>query len=69
MQSEKKSGFILDRGFHVLQTGYPLASKVLDYETMSCQAFEPGALIIRPNIKKPKSCNSLTYLDARLEGF
>ena len=54
MQSEKKSGFILDRGFHVLQTGYPLASKVLDYETMSCQAFEPGALIIRPNIKKPK---------------
>lgn len=54
MQSEKKSGFILDRGFHVLQTGYPLASKVLDYEAMSCQAFEPGALIIRPNIKKPK---------------
>ena len=46
MRSEKKSGFILDRGFHVLQTGYPLASELFDYDAMGCQAFEPGALII-----------------------
>ena len=54
MSSEKKSGFILDRGFHVMQTGYPLASSVFDYEKMGCKAFEPGALIIRPNQNKPK---------------
>lgn len=54
MRSEKKSGFILDRGFHVLQTGYPLASELFDYEAMGCQAFEPGALIIKPHEKKPK---------------
>ena len=54
MKSEKKSGFVLDRGFHVLQTGYPLASKVFDYQAMSCRAFEPGALIIRPDHKSPK---------------
>ncbi len=54
MKSEKKSGFILDKGFHVLQTGYPLASKVFNYEAMSCQAFEPGALVIRPHNRKPK---------------
>ncbi len=54
MKSEMKSGFILDHGFHVLQTGYPLASKILDYEAMGCSAFEPGALIIRPKNKKPK---------------
>ena len=54
MRSEKKSGFILDRGFHVLQTGYPLASELFDYDAMGCQAFEPGALIIRPHDRKPK---------------
>ena len=46
MSSEKKSGFILDK-FHVMQTGYPLASS-FDYEKMGCKAFEPGALI-RPD--------------------
>tara|TARA_B100000925_G_scaffold280071_1_gene250455 strand:+ start:844 stop:2097 length:1254 start_codon:yes stop_codon:yes gene_type:complete len=54
MRSEKKSGFILDRGFHVLQTGYPLASEQFDYDAMGCQAFEPGALIIKPHEKNPK---------------
>ena len=54
MKTEKQSGFILDHGFHVLQTGYPLASKVLDYQAMGCLAFEPGALIIRPDGKRSK---------------
>ena len=54
MKSEKKSGFILDHGFHVLQTGYPLASKVFDYKSMECMPFEPGALIIKPDGVKSK---------------
>ena len=54
MASVEKSGFILDRGFHVLQTGYPLASSVFDYQAMNCRSFQPGALVIeaRPNKSK-----------------
>ena len=65
MKTEKQSGFILDHGFHVLQTGYPLASKVLDYQAMGCLAFEPGALIIRPMEKGRKFGNLPTHLGAQ----
>lgn len=51
LNSIEKSGFILDRGFHVMQTGYPLASSVFDYDQLGCRAFEPGALVIRPGSK------------------
>ena len=54
MTSDIKSGFILDRGFHVLQTGYPKASTVFDYESMGCKPFEPGALVIKPGGSKSK---------------
>ena len=54
MASLEKSGFILDRGFHVLQTGYPLASTIFDYQAMSCQSFQPGALVIEAGPRKSK---------------
>ena len=54
MASVEKSGFILDRGFHVLQTGYPLASSVFDYQAMNCRSFQPGALVIEARPKKSK---------------
>ena len=54
MSSDRKSGFILDRGFHVMQTGYPIASEIIDYEAMGCKAFEPGALIIASTPTKRK---------------
>ena len=54
MASVEKSGFILDQGFHVLQTGYPLASSVFDYQAMNCQSFQPGALVIEARPKKSK---------------
>lgn len=54
MASVEKSGFILDQGFHVLQTGYPLASSVFDYQEMNCQSFQPGALVIEARPKKSK---------------
>ena len=54
MATVEKSGFILDYGFHVLQTGYPLASSVFDYQAMNCQSFQPGALVIESRPKKSK---------------
>jgi len=54
MASTVKSGFILDRGFHVLQTGYPLASTVFDYQAMDCRPFQPGALVIEARPRKSK---------------
>lgn len=38
-------GFRLDRGFQVLQTAYPEAQRVLDYEALRLRPFAPGALI------------------------
>ena len=54
MASEQKNGFILDKGFHVLQTAYPLASSLFDYDTLGCKAFEPGAMVIDSDQQKPK---------------
>ena len=54
MASKTKAGFILDQGFHVLQTGYPLASTVFDYQSMNCQPFQPGALVIEARPRKSK---------------
>ena len=38
-------GFLLDRGFQVLQTAYPEAVAQLDYPAFGLHNFEPGALI------------------------
>ncbi|MFB0909259.1 MAG: protoporphyrinogen oxidase [Spirosomataceae bacterium] len=38
-------GYLLDRGFQVLQTNYPEAKKLLDYETLNLKTFKSGAKI------------------------
>jgi phytoene dehydrogenase-like protein len=38
-------GYLLDRGFQVLQTNYPEAKKLLDYDALSLKTFESGAKI------------------------
>lgn len=38
-------GFLLDRGFQVLQTWYPAAQRLLDYEALELRPFYPGALV------------------------
>jgi phytoene dehydrogenase-like protein len=38
-------GFRLDRGFQVLQTWYPEARRLLDYQALDLRPFYPGALI------------------------
>jgi phytoene dehydrogenase-like protein len=38
-------GFRLDRGFQVLLTAYPEATRLLNYEALQLKKFEPGALV------------------------
>ena len=52
MKTDLIDGFQIDHGFHVLQTGYEFAQKVIDYDKLDAKAFEPGALVIRSSTKR-----------------
>lgn len=45
VRTDNVDGFLLDRGFQVLQTAYPEAASQLDYAALHLHNFEPGALI------------------------
>lgn len=45
LRSDRVDGFLIDRGFQVLQTAYPEAQKQLDYTALKLRKFQPGALI------------------------
>jgi phytoene dehydrogenase-like protein len=45
VRTDHVEGFLLDRGFQVLQTAYPEAQKVLDYAKLDLHSFFPGAVI------------------------
>lgn len=45
VSSIEKDGFILDRGFQVLQTAYPEVQRSLDLGALHLQFFESGALL------------------------
>jgi len=45
MKTDEIDGFLLDHGFQVLLTGYPLAQEMLDYESLNLKNFFPGAKI------------------------
>ncbi len=45
IKTDEQDGFRLDRGFQVLQTAYPEAQRVLDYERLDLRPFAPGAMI------------------------
>ena len=45
VRTDHVAGFLLDRGFQVLQTAYPEAQRVLDYVKLDLHTFFPGALI------------------------
>ncbi|NKN32125.1 NAD(P)/FAD-dependent oxidoreductase [Marichromatium bheemlicum] len=42
--TERRDGFLLDRGFQVLQTWYPEARRMFDYQRLDLRPFYPGAL-------------------------
>lgn len=45
VRTDNIDGFLLDRGFQVLLTAYPEAQRLLDYDALNLQAFEPGSII------------------------
>lgn len=45
MKTDHVDGFLLDRGFQVLNTAYPESKKYLDYSQLHLKKFDPGAVI------------------------
>jgi len=45
VRTDNVDGFLLDRGFQVLLTAYPVTQSELDLGRLDLQAFEPGALV------------------------
>jgi phytoene dehydrogenase-like protein len=45
VRTDHVEGFLLDRGFQVLQTAYPEARRVLNYPALHLKPFYPGALV------------------------
>jgi phytoene dehydrogenase-like protein len=45
IKTDRLDGYLLDRGFQVLQTAYPEARRALDYQRMDLRNFAPGAMI------------------------
>lgn len=43
--TDEVDGFLLDHGFQVLQTGYPAATDLFDYQSLNLRAFDSGALV------------------------
>lgn len=53
VQSEVVDGYVLDKGFQVLLTAYPMVKKYLDFEPLQLQKFSSGSYIFNKN---GKSC-------------
>lgn len=45
VRTDSVDGFLLDRGFQVLLTAYPVTRTELDFERLDLQSFEPGSLV------------------------
>ncbi len=45
LKTDTVDGFILNHGFQVLQTAYPEARRVLNYDRLGLKPFAPGAII------------------------
>jgi phytoene dehydrogenase-like protein len=69
VRSDTVDGFILDRGFQVLLTGYPEIHRHLDIPSLELRAFEPGANVWREGkshivgdpFRRPKTLASTTF--------
>jgi phytoene dehydrogenase-like protein len=47
VRTDEQDGFLLDRGFQVYFTSYPVAAKHLDYEALDFRSFDPGVIVHR----------------------
>lgn len=51
VRTDSFNGFLVDRGFQVLLTAYPLAKELLNYEQLNLKPFKPGATILTKSEK------------------
>ena len=54
MMTDEINGFLIDHGFHVMQTGYPTSQRAFDFEKLGAKAFEPGAVVVQKKKTKTK---------------
>ena len=47
VRTDERDGFLLDRGFQVYFTAYPVSKRHLDHESLNLRAFDPGAIVRR----------------------
>ena len=47
VRTDEQNGFLLDRGFQVYFTSYPVSKRHLDYQALDFRNFDPGAIIHR----------------------
>ncbi len=47
VRTDEGDGFLLDRGFQVYFTAYPVSRRHLDHEKLDLRSFDPGAIIHR----------------------
>jgi len=45
VRTDERDGFLLDRGFQVYFTSYPVAGRHLDYEALDFRDFDPGVIV------------------------
>ena len=75
IKTDRHDGYLLDRGFQVLQTAYPEARRVLDLSRLNLHCFAPGAMIYIggrfSTVADPRRCPKalLDTLRAPIGGF
>jgi phytoene dehydrogenase-like protein len=51
VRTDERDGFLLDRGFQVYFTSYPVAKRHLDHGSLDLRGFDPGAIVCRGSEK------------------
>jgi phytoene dehydrogenase-like protein len=51
VRTDEQDGFLLDRGFQVYFTSYPVSRRHLDYGALDFRVFDPGAVVCEGNEK------------------
>jgi hypothetical protein len=76
VRTDEHDGFLLDRGFQVYFTSYPVAGRHLDYEALDFRGFDPGVIVHRGSeksvlsdpLRDPKALVQSLFSDAATFG-
>ena len=60
MRTQEVDGFLLDHGFHVMQTGYSISESEIDFAALGARSFSPGARVLR---SRGEAVELSTYAD------